>query len=142
MSTPIQPDSLVTLHYRITLDNGQPLISTFESTPATLQLGNGELLPNLEQLLVGLESGSEHVFELEPERAFGVWRPELMERVQRRHMPDEAVEAMSIMEFTAPDGSRYPALVREIDDQSALIDFNHPLAGKRIRFEVHVIGIM
>jgi FKBP-type peptidyl-prolyl cis-trans isomerase SlpA len=48
---------------------------------------------------------------------------------------------MSIMEFTAPDGSRYSGLVREIDAQSALIDFNHPLAGKAIRFEVEVIGI-
>ena len=142
MSTPIQPDSLVTLHYRITLDNGQPLISTFEGTPATLQLGNGELLPSLETLLVGLEADSERAFELEAEQAFGAWRQELVERVQRRHMPDEKIEAMSIMEFTAPDGSRYSGLVREIDDESALIDFNHPLAGKRIRFEVRVVGIM
>ena len=48
---------------------------------------------------------------------------------------------MSIMEFTAPDGSRYSGLVREIDEQSALVDFNHPLAGKSIRFEVDVIGV-
>ena len=142
MSTTIQPDSLVTLHYRITLDNGQPLISTFEGTPATLQLGNGELLPSLEKLLTGLESGSEQAFDLQAEEAFGAWRPELVERVQRRNMPEEQIEAMSIMEFTAPDGSRYSGLVREIDDESALIDFNHPLAGKRIRFEVRVVGIM
>jgi FKBP-type peptidyl-prolyl cis-trans isomerase SlpA len=142
LSTTIQPDSLVTLHYRITLDNGQPLISTFEGTPATLQLGNGELLPSLEKLLTGLHSGSEQAFELAAEQAFGAWRPELVERVQRRHMPEENIEAMSIMEFTAPDGSRYSGLVREIDDESALIDFNHPLAGKSIRFEVRVVGIM
>jgi FKBP-type peptidyl-prolyl cis-trans isomerase SlpA len=49
---------------------------------------------------------------------------------------------MSIMEFTAPDGSRYSGLVREIDTQSALIDFNHPLAGKHINFEVQVIGVL
>ena len=66
---------------------------------------------------------------------------ELVERVKREHMPEEEIEAMSIMEFTAPDGSRYSGLVREIDAQSALIDFNHPLAGKAIRFEVQVIGI-
>ena len=57
-------------------------------------------------------------------------------------MPDEEIEAMSIMEFTAPDGSRYSGLVREIDDKSALIDFNHPLAGKHIHFEVEVIGVV
>jgi FKBP-type peptidyl-prolyl cis-trans isomerase SlpA len=138
----VQPDSLVTLHYRIALENGQPLISTFEGTPATLQLGSGELLPNLERLLAGLESGTRQQFTLAPEDAFGPHKPDLMERVRREHMPDEQIEALSIMEFTAPDGSRYSGLVREIDEASALIDFNHPLAGKTIRFEVEVIGIM
>jgi FKBP-type peptidyl-prolyl cis-trans isomerase SlpA len=138
----VQPDSLVTLHYRIALENGQPLISTFEGTPATLQLGNGELLPNLERLLAGLESGTRRQFTLAPEDAFGPHKPDLMERVRREHMPDEQIEALSIMEFTAPDGSRYSGLVREIDEASALIDFNHPLAGKTIGFEVEIIGIM
>lgn len=142
MTQTVQPDSLVTLHYRIALENGQPLISTFEGTPATLQLGNGELLPNLERLLAGLESGTRQQFTLAPEEAFGPHNPDLVERVRREHMPDEEIEALSIMEFTAPDGSRYSGLVREIDATSALIDFNHPLAGKTIRFEVEVIGIM
>ncbi|QDF96377.1 peptidylprolyl isomerase [Azoarcus sp. DD4] len=140
MSQTVAANSLVTLHYRITLPNGQPLISTFEATPATLQLGAGEMLPAMEQLIIGLEIGSNHVFELEPESAFGPHRAELVERVKREHMPAEEIEAMSIMEFTAPDGSRYSGLVREIDEQSALIDFNHPLAGKAIRFEVKIIG--
>lgn len=140
MTQSVAADSLVTLHYRITLPNGQPLISTFEATPATLQLGGGEMLPAMEKLIIGLEIGSSHVFELEPESAFGPHRAELVERVRREHMPDEEIEAMSIMEFTAPDGSRYSGLVREIDSESALIDFNHPLAGKHIRFEVKIIG--
>lgn len=140
MSQTVAANSLVTLHYRITLPNGQPLISTFDATPATLQLGAGEMLPGMEQLIIGLEIGTNHVLELEPENAFGPHRPELMERVKREHMPNEEIEPMSIMEFTAPDGSRYSGLVREIDAQSALIDFNHPLAGKSIRFEVKIIG--
>lgn len=140
MSQTVAANSLVTLHYRITLPNGQPLISTFEATPATLQLGAGEMLPAMEQLIIGLEIGSNHVFELEADAAFGPHRAELVERVKREHMPDEEIEPMSIMEFTAPDGSRYSGLVREIDEQSALIDFNHPLAGKAIRFEVKIIG--
>jgi FKBP-type peptidyl-prolyl cis-trans isomerase SlpA len=141
VSTLVAADSLVTLHYRITLPNGQPLISTFDATPATLQMGAGGMLPAMEQLIVGLEVGSNHSFELEPENALGPHRAELVERVKREHMPAEPIEAMSIMEFTAPDGSRYSGLVREIDEQSALIDFNHPLAGKQIRFEVSIIGI-
>lgn len=142
MSNIVEANSLVTLHYRIALPNGQPLISTFEATPATLQLGASEMLPAMEQLIIGLGVGTRQVFELEPEQGFGPHRAELVERVKREHMPDEAIEPMSIMEFTAPDGSRYSGLVREIDEQSALIDFNHPLAGKAIRFEVEVIGIL
>lgn len=142
MSQTVAANSLVTLHYRITLPNGQPLISTFEATPATLQLGGGEMLPAMEQLLIGLAAGSRQQFDLEPEQAFGPHRPELVERVKRAHMPDEEIEAMSVMEFTAPDGSRYSGLVREIDAESALIDFNHPLAGKSIRLEVEVIGVV
>ena len=142
MSQTIQANSLVTLHYRISLPSGQPLISTFNATPATLQLGAGEMLPAMEKMLIGLAPGTRHVFELEPENAFGPYRDELVERVKREHMPDEEIEAMSIMEFTAPDGSRYSGLVREIDDKSALIEFNHPLAGKHIHFEVEVIGVV
>lgn len=142
MNQIVQSDSLVTLHYRIALENGQPLISTFDGTPATLQLGAGELLPNLERVLAGIEEGKQMQFTLAPDEAFGEHKSELVERVQRRHMAEENIEAMSIMEFTAPDGSRYSGLVREVDEQSALIDFNHPLAGKTIQFEVKIIGIM
>ena len=141
MSEAIQANSLATLHSRTPLPSGQPLISTFNAPPATLQLGAGEMLPAMERLLIGLMPGTHHVFELAADEAFGPYREELVERVKREHMPDEEIEAMSIMEFTAPDGSRYSGLVREIDAQSALIDFNHPLAGKAIRFEVQVIGI-
>ena len=137
----VQPDSLVTLHYRIRLKNGQPLIDTFAATPATLQLGRGELLPALEKLLIGLCEGESCEHRLAPEDAFGAHRAELIERVERRHLPPDAVEAMSILEFTAPDGSRYPGLLTELHEDHALIDFNHPLAGKTIRFEATIIGI-
>lgn len=141
MSQTVAADSLVTLHYRITLPNGQTLISTFEAGPATLQLGAGEMLPEMEKLLVGLAPGDRHVFELAPEEAFGPHRAELVERVRRDHLPNDEVEAMTMMEFTAPDGSRYAGLVREVDDEAAVIDFNHPLAGKEIHFEIEVIGV-
>jgi len=138
----VQPNSLITLNYCIATPDGQPLINTFTGTPATLQLGAGELAPSLERLLAGVEVGKRQVFLLEPDQAFGAHNPALVEKVKREHMPDEDIEPMSIMEFTAPDGSRYAGLVREIDAQMAVIDFNHPLAGKSIRFEVEVIGIL
>lgn len=142
MSKVVEATSLVTLNYRIALENGQPLISTFEAQPATLQLGAGEMLPSLEKCFVGLEEGSSHAFTLTPDDAFGPYRDELIEVVARKHMPDEEIEPMSVMEFTAPDGSRYSGLVREIDAEKAVIDFNHPLSGKTINLEVEIIGIL
>lgn len=143
MNQQVTPDSLVTLHYRIALPGGQPLISTFDGNPATLQLGAGELLPQIERLLGGLESGSEHSFELEPEQAFGARRDDLIERVKREDLPAaEVVEAMSIMEFSAPDGSRYSGLITKVEDDAIMIDFNHPLAGKQIRVDVRIVGVL
>ena len=141
MTQTVAADSLVTLHYRIALPNGQPALSTFEATPATLQLGAGEMLPAIERLIVGLPVGGRQVFDLAAEEAFGPHRPELVEHVRREHMPSQEIEAMSVMEFVAPDGSRYAGLVREINDAFALVDFNHPLAGKPIRFEVEIVGV-
>ena len=142
MTQIVQPDSLLTLHYRISLDNGQALISTFESQPATMQLGHGDIAPTLERCLAGITVGERHTFLLEPENAFGVHREDLVEKVRLEDVPDGTeVEPMVIMEFTAPDGTRYPGLIREVLDTHAVIDFNHPLAGKSIRFEVEVIGV-
>ncbi len=142
MTQIVQPDSLLTLHYRISLDNGQALISTFESQPATMQLGHGDIAPTLERCLAGITVGERHTFLLEPENAFGVHREALVEKVRLEDFPDGTeVEPMVIMEFTAPDGTRSPGLIREVLDTHAVIDFNHPLAGKSIRFEVEVIGV-
>lgn len=142
MSQTVRADSLITLNYRISLEGGPTVIDTFQGTPATLHLGCGELLPTLEACLTGLEVGQRQQFTLTPERAFGEHKADLVERVKREHMAEEAIEPMSVMEFVAPDGSRYQGLVREIDERIAVIDFNHPLAGKTIHFEVEIVGIL
>ncbi|WP_018411666.1 FKBP-type peptidyl-prolyl cis-trans isomerase [Methyloversatilis thermotolerans] len=143
MSDTVKPDSLVTLHFRIALpEGGAALISTFESTPATLQLGRGELAPALEARLTGLAVGRHEVFDLAPGEVFGEHKPDLVERFARRDIPaDIELDVHTVIEFTDNDGNKFPGLVRELDDQSALIDFNHPLAGRAVRFEVEVIGV-
>ncbi|MDD5298510.1 MAG: FKBP-type peptidyl-prolyl cis-trans isomerase [Rhodocyclaceae bacterium] len=141
MQTIVQADSLVTLNFRIALKNGTPIISTFESTPATLKLGSGELSANLERCLTGITVGSRHVFPLDAEQAFGVRRQELMEKVPVSDLP-EGVEVGTLVEFTTDDGGKHAGLVGEITEGLALVDFNHPLAGHKITFEVEVIGIL
>ncbi len=137
----IQADSLVTLHYRISQPDGAALISTFESTPATLQLGAGELAPPLERCLAGLAVGTRQVFELAPEDAFGNHRPELVETLSRAALALEDIEETTVIEFSSPDGNKFAGVVTRLDEASATVDFNHPLAGRSIRFEVEVIGV-
>jgi FKBP-type peptidyl-prolyl cis-trans isomerase SlpA len=138
----VKADSLVTLNYRLASGDAE-FVSTFGASPATLQLGSGELAPPLEACLVGLPVGERHVFLLEPEQAFGAHNPQLVQRVARGELPQQAkIEVHALVEFAAPDGSRFAGLVRELDADAALIDFNHPLAGKPLRFEVEIIGIL
>jgi FKBP-type peptidyl-prolyl cis-trans isomerase SlpA len=133
----------LTLHYRIALKDDTELLSTFDSTPATLRLGCGELAPALERCLEGLPVGERHVFLLEPSQAFGEYDDDRVQRMGRAHLPDEPeLDVLSLVEFESPDGTKYAGVVAELDADSALIDFNHPLAGKAIRFEVEVIGVL
>jgi FKBP-type peptidyl-prolyl cis-trans isomerase SlpA len=147
---PVQvgPDSHLTLHYRLSLaDSGADVINTFEGKPATLQLGIGQMAEPLERRLQGLEEGVSRVFDLAPADAFGPRNPDLVQRVSAamlagnseigvRYVPGDLVE------FPAPDGGRFAGVLKEIDDRGALFDFNHPLAGQRIRFEVRILGIL
>lgn len=148
MTEHVKRDSLVTLHYRVAVADGTAegteIVATFGSTPATLQLGSGELAPPLEACLEDLPVGERHVFLLEPGQAFGPHNPDLLTRMPKSELPNgsEDIGVLTLVEFAAPNGGKFAGLVRELDDTSALVDFNHPLAGKAIRFEVEVIGIL
>ena len=143
MTQIVQADSLVTLHYRLALADDEELITTFGGSPATLKLGNGELAPALERCLEGLPVGERRVFVLETGQAFGTHDPQLVERVPLTAFAADVPPAeMSMIEFTGPDGAKYAGLVRRVRDGAATVDFNHPLAGKAIRFEVEIVGIV
>jgi FKBP-type peptidyl-prolyl cis-trans isomerase SlpA len=143
MSDTVLADSLITLHYRVATGDDVELVSTFDSTPATLQMGSGELAPTLEQCLVGLAVGERNVFLLEPEQAFGSHNPQLVQRVGLADLPPNASpELHGLIEFASPAGAKFTGIVRELDSEAVLVDFNHPLAGKHVRFEVELIGIL
>ena len=143
MTTTVRSDSYLTLHYRITTLDGEEFLSTFDMSPATLQMGSGQLAENLESALIGLPAKERFVFQLEPEQAFGQHNPRLVERIARSGLPDDMeLKPNSVVEFTAPNGATFAGFLRELDATHALLDFNHPLAGKPIGFEVEIIGIM
>lgn len=148
-STPpvVTASSYLTLHYRLAGPDGSDIVTTFNDNPATLQMGTGQLAPFLEECLIGLSEGTQQVFELPPEKAFGERNPELVQHVSRATLDENSQSGESyaigdLVEFTAPSGGRFAGVLRAINDDSALFDFNHPLAGQTVRFEVRIIGIL
>ena len=139
----VRAGNLITLHYRVATGDDTELVSTFDSTPATLQLGSGELAPPLEHCLIGVNVGERHVFLLDADQAFGSHNPQLTQRMARTALPpDSNPELHGLIQFAAPNGDKFTGIVRELDDEAVLVDFNHPLAGRPVRFEVEIIGIL
>lgn len=137
--------SHLTLHYRITLAEPphSEVLSTFGGNPATLVLGTGELSPALERRLVGVQVGAPKVFVLAPGEAFGQHRADLLQRMPAEAFPEPvAVAVGQVVEFSGPGGVRYPGLVRSFEDGEAMVDFNHPLAGRPVRFEVRILAVL
>jgi len=147
----IQEGSFLTLHYRLMGPQGDAIVSTFEGPPATLSMGTGALAPAMERRLLGLPEGAHEVFELAEGEAFGPRNPELLQRVKLALLhqlgdPDVQYHVGDVVQFPTPDGQgQYAGVVREVgpaDEGWLLFDFNHPLAGQAVRFEVQVIGVL
>jgi FKBP-type peptidyl-prolyl cis-trans isomerase SlpA len=143
----VTSDAYLTLHYRLSSLEGVDMITTFNDTPATLLMGQGQLAPFLEDCLLGLPEGAHEVFELPPERAFGPRNPELLQRVSMAALKENSAfdaeyRIGDLVDFAAPGGGRFAGVLREVDAEGALFDFNHPLAGQSVRFEVKIIGVL
>jgi len=145
----VQDGSFLTLHYRMSDAQGQVIIDTFPGAPATLSLGTGELSPAIEQRLLGLEEGTHTVIELGAGEAFGERQPDMVQWVARKLLnelgdPLEQYAVGDVVQFPTPDGlGSYAGAVREVRaDGAVLFDFNHPLAGQPVRFEVQLIGVL
>ncbi|TWO73293.1 peptidylprolyl isomerase [Caenimonas sedimenti] len=151
----VHPGSFLTLHYRLAGPGGD-IINTFTDKPATLTLGSGELSPAVEQRLLGLEEGARAQFDIPPGEAFGDRNPEMVQWVGRSLLaklgdPDETYSVGDVVQFPTPDGlGQYAGAVRQLGDDkdgdgkpdAVLFDFNHPLAGQPVTFEVQLIGVL
>jgi FKBP-type peptidyl-prolyl cis-trans isomerase SlpA len=144
----VQPASFLTLHYRLSGPDGAAVVDTFGAKPATLSLGSGQLAPAMESRLLGLAEGSRHSFALAPGEAFGERNPDMLQRVPLALLrelgePDAQYEVGDAVRFPTPDGQgSFAGVVREVGDGWLLFDFNHPLAGQAVNFEVQLIGVL
>ena len=144
----VEPGSFLTLHYRLAGPQGD-VVNTFGGKPATLSLGAGELSPVLEQRLVGLAEGARAAFDIPTGEAFGERNPDMIQWLARKELdamgdPQERYAVGDVIHLPTPDGQgQFAAVVQAVRDDGALrLDFNHPLAGQPVTFEVEVIGIL
>ena len=144
----VHPGSFLTLHYRLAGPDGSDVVNTFEDKPATLSLGSGQLAPAMEARLIGLAEGAHQTFSLAPGEAFGERNPDLVQRVARSLLhrlgeTDEDYAPGDVVRFPTPDRQEtFADVVREVGDDWLLFDFNHPLAGQTLSFEVQLIGVL
>ena len=144
----VEPGSFLTLHYRLAGPQGD-VVNTFGGKPATLSLGAGELSPVLEQRLVGLAEGARAAFDIPAGEAFGERNPDMIQWLARKELdamgdPQERYAVGDVIHLPTPDGQgQFAAVVQAVRDDGALrLDFNHPLAGQPVTFEVHLIGVL
>ncbi len=151
----VEQGSFLTLHYRMAGPSaggkpGADIINTFDGKPATLSLGTGELSPAIERRLLGLAEGTRTTFELPAGEAFGERNPELVQWVARKLLnelgdPDEQYKVGDVVQFPTPDGmGQYAGAVQQVKGPGDAVqfDFNHPLAGQPVVFEVQLIGVL
>lgn len=147
----VNENSHVTLHYRLTLlDNVlSDFLSTFESRPATVSLGQAQLAPFIEERLIGLKEGTHEIFELEPDEGFGGYNETLKQEISRELLMqgnphvDDFVKG-DFVEFAMPNEYKMSGVFMgwNLLRTGAWVDFNHPLAGKALRLELQIIGVL
>ncbi|WP_087016373.1 FKBP-type peptidyl-prolyl cis-trans isomerase [Thaumasiovibrio subtropicus] len=144
MSGVITDSSEVLIHFEIKLKDGSVAESTQASgQPVKFRLGDGSLTPQFEKCLIGLAVGEKARFELAPEDAFGMPNPDNIQHFSRTQFgADVEPEVGTIMAFSGPDGGEIPGVITDVTGDSVTVDFNHPLSGVDIIFDVDIVEIL
>jgi FKBP-type peptidyl-prolyl cis-trans isomerase SlpA len=137
----IGPGARVTLHFSLLLASGEEIDGTRRGRPASFEVGDGRLPPGIERRLFGLAPGADERIAIEPADGFGEARAENVRFLPRAQFGDGiALEPGLVVSFAAPDGE-LPGVVRAIEGDLVVVDFNHPLAGRRLLLDVSILAV-
>jgi FKBP-type peptidyl-prolyl cis-trans isomerase SlpA len=139
--TAVGPNTRVTLHFSVLLASGEEVDTTRRSKPATFTVGDGSLLPGFEQALFGLSAGADEQLRIPAADGFGELREENLRFMPIGQFgPDVVPEPGLVVSFAGP-GGELPGVVRSIEGDLVVVDFNHPLAGKDLIFDVSILKV-
>lgn len=138
----IGPGLEVTLHFSLKLQDDSVIDSNFDSQPATFVVGDGKMLSGFEKALFGLRAGAKESFLITPDQAFGQPNPDNIQQIQRDRFDNsmELAEGL-VLSFEDASGGELPGVVTEFNEKTVTVDFNHPLAGRDIIFDVEILDV-
>lgn len=140
----IQDDTVVTLHYQLTLDDGSIADSSFGGDPLAYLHGHGNLVPGLERQLKGKKPGDKFEAQVPPAEGYGDYDPSADQTLPRSAFPPD-VDIQAGMGFHTEDdrGNPIPLFVKEVKSggKEVVITTNHPLAGQRLNFRIEVVSV-
>jgi FKBP-type peptidyl-prolyl cis-trans isomerase SlyD len=137
-----EKDSVVTFHYELTDENGQPIESSRRSEPLVALLGHGGIIAGVEAALMGREAGDAFKVEVSPEQGYGERHDDRVQRVPKKYFkaPDRLKPGMQTVLHTQ-DGHQRLVTVRKVGSSVIDVDLNHPLAGRRLNFDIEIVSV-
>ena len=131
----------VKFDYTLTVDK-EKVETTEGKQPLEYVHGKEMLIPGLEKELAGLKAGDAKTVVVKPEDGYGPVRPEAVREMDKEKLPKDITPQVGmVLEMQDPDGNAYPAMIKEIKDKTFMLDFNHPLAGKELQFDVKIVSV-
>ena len=136
------PGTRVTLHFALRLPEGEVIDSNFEREPATFTVGDGNLLQGFEQSIFGLQEGDRKTVVIKPENGFGQRNPNNIQEIARSQFgADVELSEGLMLSFADAQKTELPGVVQSFNEDVVIVDFNHPLAGREIIFDVAILKI-
>lgn len=137
----IENGKKVSLEYTVFLDNGMQIDTNVGEAPLVFVEGAQQVFPALEKALIGLDVGDIKKVSLGPEDAYGPVLKEGFREVELEVVPHQYRFVGAVVGVQDPEGGVYPIRVHKVTDDKAVLDFNHPLAGKTLLFDVKVVQV-
>ena len=137
----IQKGKKVSLEYTVYLEDGMQIDTNVGDDPLVFVVGKNQLFEALEQEIVNLGVGDHKEIFLQADQAYGPVVPDAFREVELEAIPSQFRHNGAILGVQDPSGGVFPVRVHEIKESKAVLDFNHPLAGKNLRFDVKVLEV-
>jgi len=132
----------IKFHYTGKFETGETFDSSLQRHPLEFEVGKGSIIPGLEKQMLNMKRGDKQIITVLPEEAYGVRQEELVREIPKGPVPEGMIlEKGAIIYLKTPDGQPFPATIIDVKDTTIILDFNHPLAGKKLIFDVEIVDI-